>query len=187
MRMHERLEVPTLVSGDLRLRPFRDDDHTLIEEAAQDPYIPKTTSVPKVPSAVASKEYIERQWEKARKRQAYSFVIERPHGTAVGYIGVFLKDIAEGRASLGYWLVPSARGRKTSSLALKVVARWALEELGIPRLELYIEPWNQASIATAERSGFAREELLQNVEIGDHQRDMYLFRLSPPRGKDVAH
>lgn len=170
------LEVPTLVSGDLRLRPFREDDHALIEEAAEDPYIPTTTSVPAVPSSQASKAYVERQWTKARESQGYPFVIERPLGAPVGFIGLFLGDIAEGRASVGYWVVPSARGRGTSSLALMTMARWALEVLHIPRLELYIEPWNHASITTAERAAFTQRSLLPGHQtVGNERVDMYLY------------
>ncbi len=49
-------------------------------------------------------------------------------------------------------------------------------EEAIPRLELYVEPWNLASIRTAEMSGFKREGLLRSwQEVGDERKDMYMY------------
>ena len=44
------------------------------------------------------------------------------------------------------------------------------------RLELLIEPWNTASVRTAERAGYEREGLLRSyLEIGGRRRDMLLY------------
>ena len=44
------------------------------------------------------------------------------------------------------------------------------------RLELYIEPWNLASIRTAERAGYEREGLLRShQEIAGERCDMVLY------------
>jgi [ribosomal protein S5]-alanine N-acetyltransferase len=80
---------------------------------------------------------------------------------AVGQAGLWLRDISRGRAEVGYWVVGSARGRGAAALAAGALAVWALGELGIPRAELYVEPWNSASIRSAERAGFRREGLLR--------------------------
>jgi [ribosomal protein S5]-alanine N-acetyltransferase len=63
---------------------------------------------------------------------------------------------------------------------LQALALWALDELRIPRVELYAEPWNTASILTAERAGFQREGLLRSwQEVGDTRRDMYMYARLP--------
>jgi RimJ/RimL family protein N-acetyltransferase len=41
---------------------------------------------------------------------------------------------------------------------------------------LYVEPWNVASIRTAEGAGFQREGLLRSwQEVGGVRKDMYMY------------
>jgi RimJ/RimL family protein N-acetyltransferase len=50
---------------------------------------------------------------------------------------------------------------------------WAFKHLDVDRLSLFIEPWNMASIKTAERAGYEFEGLLGNWErVGGVSRDM---------------
>ena len=72
------------------------------------------------------------------------------------------------------------RGRSAAGYALKTLARWSLGVLGIPRLELNVEPWNEASIRTAERAGFQQEGLLRNwQDVGGKRKDMLMYSLLP--------
>ena len=76
------------------------------------------------------------------------------------------------------WLIPEARGQHLAGWALRGVVAFAFEELAIPRLHLFVEPWNTASARTAEFAGFAREALLRGWErIGHQQHDAYSFVL----------
>jgi RimJ/RimL family protein N-acetyltransferase len=89
-----------------------------------------------------------------------------------------LKDLNEGRASLGYWVVRSARGQGVAAEGLGAVAAWALGDLRIPRLQLYVEPWNAASRRTAERVGFRSEGLLRSwQQVGEQRRDMIMYSI----------
>ncbi|HEY1104900.1 MAG TPA: GNAT family protein, partial [Agromyces sp.] len=118
--------------------------------------------------------YIRRQWSRATDGVGYSFAIAEADGRAVGQIGLW--PGAHGRASVGYWVAKSARGRGCARLGMQTIAAWALDELRIPRLELHVEPWNAASWQSAERAGFTREGLLRSwQEIGGERRDMYVY------------
>lgn len=121
--------------------------------------------------------FVERQWSRAELGTGYSFAIaDADTGHGVGQIGLWLKDLSEGRASIGYWVVRSARGRQAAATALKALALWGLHDLQVPRLELYVEPWNTASVTTAERAGFLRQGLLRSwQEVGGTRRDMYMY------------
>jgi RimJ/RimL family protein N-acetyltransferase len=175
------LAVPTLTAGPFRLRPFGLADTDVVREAAQDPYIPLVTTVPAAFTEAEGRRFIERQWQRAERGAGYSFAIaDAGTDRAVGQAGLWLRDGCADRASLGYWVVASARGQRAAGHAITAVARWALGELRIPRLELYVEPWNQASIATAERAGFCREGLLRSwQEIGGERRDMLMYSMLP--------
>jgi ribosomal-protein-alanine N-acetyltransferase len=163
------------------LRPFEATDLDLVSEASGDPHIPPITTVPAVFSERESLRFIERQWDQARLGQGYPFVIASAEtGRGLGAIGLMLRNFDDGRASVGYWVVRSARGRGAATYALRAVATWALGDLQIPRLELFVEPWNTASIVTAERSGFRWEGLLRAWQrVGTERRDMFAYSRLP--------
>ena len=178
------LVVPTLFAPPYRLRPWELSDLDLVREASGDPYIPLITSVPSAFSEAEGVAFIERQWSRARLGQGYPFVIAgAATDRGVGVIG--LRNVDEGRVSIGYWVVKPARGRGTAAHALRAVAAWGLGELRIPRLELTVEPWNVASIVTAERCGFHREGLLRAWSlrawnrVGTERCDVFMYSRLP--------
>jgi [ribosomal protein S5]-alanine N-acetyltransferase len=179
------LHVPELPAGPhYALRPWRMADLDLVREASLDPVIPLVTTVPAVYSKEAGTAFVERQWGRPVSGAGWPFVIVRAcDGRAVGTVGLW-PDRHE-RASLGYWVVRSARERGAALAGLRAVTDWALDELGLARLELYVEPWNAGSIRTAERAGYRREGLLRSWQkVGDERREMFMYALLPgePRG-----
>jgi ribosomal-protein-alanine N-acetyltransferase len=174
------LRVPELQEGPIRLRPFLLSDLSLIRQAATDPYIPAVSSVPSNFSDDEGRAFIARQHDQAIHGHGYSFAISEaadPH-LGIGGLGLWLHEIESGRASIGYWVIPSARGKGLAGWALRGAVAFAFEVLSIPRLHLFIEPWNIASQRTAEFAGFTREALLLGWErINDIQRDVYSYSL----------
>jgi RimJ/RimL family protein N-acetyltransferase len=171
------LSVPTLAAGPFQLRPFTLVDIDAVQEASADPHIPLITTVPAAFTENEGRRFIERQWSRAEQGTGYSFAIANADtDRAVGHAGLWLKDVDEGRASVGYWIIGSARGHRAAAIAALVLAQWAHHELRIPRLQLYVEPWNTASIRTAERAGFQREGLLRSwQDVGGARKDMYMY------------
>jgi RimJ/RimL family protein N-acetyltransferase len=85
-----------------------------------------------------------------------------------------------GLASVGYWLLARERGRGSASRALRLLARWALTELGVERLYHTTAPGNVASQRVAERAGFTREGLLRaHLRTPKGRRDSVIFSLLP--------
>jgi RimJ/RimL family protein N-acetyltransferase len=174
------LRVPELRLGPVLLRPFLPSDLPLVRQAATDPYIPAVTSVPSAYSDDGGRAFIERQQDQAAEGHGYPFVIadSADPRQGLGGLGLWLHEIESGRASIGYWVIPAARGKKVAGWALRGVVAFAFEVLAIPRLHLFIEPWNIASQRTAECAGFTQEALLQEWErINDVQRDVYAYAL----------
>ena len=96
----------------------------------------------------------------------------------LGSIGLWLQEIESGRASIGYWLVEGAHGRGLAASALRAVVSFAFGALSIPRLHLFVEPWNVASARTAQAAGFRREATLRGWErIDGAQHDADCFAL----------
>ena len=188
------LMVPRLESGPVLLRPFALSDLPLIRQASTDPYIPSVTSVPSTYSDDGGRAFIERQQSQASGGHGYPFVIAESSNPdrGLGGLGLWLHEIESGRASIGYWVAPGARGNNLAGWALRGVVTFAFEVLAIPRLQLFIEPWNIASQRTAEFADFTQEALLRGWERIDHvQRDVFSYALLrqgdsfPPRAEDV--
>ena len=92
--------------------------------------------------------------------------------------GVSLFGFVDGRAGIGYWLAPEARGRGVATRSVRLVAPWAFEELRVARLELTCGPDNVASQRVAQRCGFMREGLLRShMPFKGGRRDTVLFSL----------
>ncbi|MGW6721606.1 GNAT family N-acetyltransferase [Streptomyces sp. NPDC054995] len=189
----EPLTVPSMSAGpDFVLRPWEMSDLPLIREASLDPYIPLITTIPAPYSEAAAEAFVRRQWGRAATGAGYPFAIVRSRDRRpVGAIGLWLRELPEGRASLGYWLTDLARGQGVARAALRTVTGWALRDLGVPRLQLYIEPWNTASARIAEDIGFRREGLLRGwQQVGDERRDMAVYALlngdGPADGRAVT-
>jgi ribosomal-protein-alanine N-acetyltransferase len=174
------LVVPEIPSGPVVLRPFMSSDLGLIRHAASDPYIPTISSVPKVYSDEGARAFIARQHSRSTDGHGYPFVIADASepGRGAGALGLWLHEIEDGRASVGYWMSPPARGNGWAGWALRGAVIFAFDVLAIPRLHLFIEPWNIASQRTAEFAGFTQEALLRGWERFDQvQHDVYCYAL----------
>jgi ribosomal-protein-alanine N-acetyltransferase len=128
------------------LRAFVDGDAHLIQDVSTDPFIPLITSAQDVPDIEAAHAFIHRQQARLDDHAGYSFAIaDSASNEAIGQIGLWLPDPMQGRVSIGYWVAARHRGRGIAKHALALISTWGLGLPGVHRLELYVEPWNQAS------------------------------------------
>jgi RimJ/RimL family protein N-acetyltransferase len=111
----------------------------------------------------------------------YSFgIFDRETGKLVGGVGINFIDWPHRRANLGYWLRTHATGRGYASEAANVLACWALEALGLQRIEIVAAVDNIASQKVAERAGATREGILRNRCQGSRTpRDAVMFSFIP--------
>jgi len=176
------LVLPTLVGDAVRLRAFTPGDLPVVREAAADPQIPLITSVPAHGDDDACLAFVARQAERLATGAGYPFAIADRSDVAVGHVYLGLRDLDHGRATVGYWVAGSHRGRGLAGDAVRTLVRWAVTLPGIDRLELYVEPWNVASARTATSAGFVHEGLLRSWEtVGDERRDMDVYALLRPQ------
>ena len=153
---------PDLCAGAIRLRRWSLDDLACIREASADPRIPEGTTVPAECSDDAGRAFIERQWSRLDNGEGISLAIESGHlARAVGLVVLLLRPQL-GVAGLGYWVVPSARRRGYATCAVRLLSDWALAEIGIERVEAWVEPENAASRRVLETVGFEFEGRLRS-------------------------
>lgn len=171
-----RYPAPDLTDGSTCLRAWTLDDLECVEEASSDPRIPEGTTVPAVYTAVAGREFIERQWSRVESGEGLSLAIA-PQSTpaAIGLVVLTLRPQA-GVAGIGYWVVPSARGGGHASRAVQLLSDWALSEAGIARVEAWVEPENLASQRVLTTAGFECEGTLRSfLAFATRRADAMVF------------
>lgn len=116
------------------LRSSLDEDVPLIQDVSADPLIRLITRVPTTPRAEEARAFISRQRARLTSGEGYSFAIaDVETGQAVGQIGLWLRDLAQGRASLCYWVSAQHRRRVFASNARRAVSQvWAHHPEGSP-------------------------------------------------------
>ena len=151
-----------LSDGVILLRPWSTDDLACVEAASRDPRIPEMTTVPSEYREAEGRAWIARQHGRLDLGEGLSLAIaDVEDAVARGYAGLLLREMLR-TAGIGYWLVPDARGGGRATRAVGLLARWALAEAGVDRVEAHVEPGNDASQRVLERAGFRRERLLRS-------------------------
>lgn len=175
------LQLPTLAGSRVRLRAFEPSDAPLIQAASFDPLIPLITSVPTSAAHDEAVSYIDRQHDRLTTRAGYSFaIVDAGSDQPVGQIGLWLHDIRDNRANVGYWIGEDFRRRGYAVDAVRTITEWALGMPEVDRLELYVEAWNEGSWRTAADAGFQCEGLLRQWQkVGPARKDMFMYSLLP--------
>ena len=126
-------------------------------------------------------EVLERDLSRWAEGTRATFSIRDEADVCLGHVWVILGDLADPkRGSVGYWLLPEARGKGFATRSVQLISRWALGDLGLARLSLFAEPSNEASRRVAQRSGYVEEGVLRSyMEIGDRRVDCAVFSLLP--------
>jgi RimJ/RimL family protein N-acetyltransferase len=162
------------------LRPWKPSDAGAVTTACQDPEIARW--IPFIPSPYTeadARDFLEQcrlNWDLG---EAYNFAVVDKQGELLGSIAIRIRRFSTGH--IGYWVASDARGRGIATRALETLCRWAIDELGLKRLELVTDPRNIASQRVAEKAGFRREGILRSaLEYRDGtRRDSLMFSLLP--------
>jgi len=82
--------------------------------------------------------------------------------------------------NLGYWVRTSRRGQGIAGQAARLAARFALETLGLVRVEVVVAVENTASLQVAEKIGAHREGVLRNrIIVRAQVLDAVMYSFTP--------
>ena len=158
--------APSTASGSVLLRPFVAEDAPHLYEAAResiDPLCEWMTWCRPEYSLQDSERFIIQAAEDWAKGERYSFAImDTSDGTFLGSAGINHLNRTHGFANLGYWVRNSKTRRGVATAATMQIARFALGQLGLNRLELLIPADNLASQRVAQKAGAKFEGLLRS-------------------------
>jgi RimJ/RimL family protein N-acetyltransferase len=143
------VELPTLTDGVVTLRPKRPEDADAITAAAQDPEIPRWTSVPSPYTRQHAVEFTAQ-----RDPRAASLLAVDADGRLLGSFSVMEIDRERGYGEIGYRVAADARRRGVATRAVTLLRDWAVEQVALSELEIMTAPENVGSRRVAERAGF---------------------------------
>jgi RimJ/RimL family protein N-acetyltransferase len=175
--------VPALGDESVSLREWTQADVPAMIAAYADPAIVRFSWPHSRPYAEADAFAFLAEQESMRGRaEELHFALVHPAdtGAVLGSASLYAIDLEERTAAVGYWLLPAARRRGIATRAVRLLARWAFDELAIARLELTCGPENVASQRVAARCGFVREGVLRShMAFKGGRRDTVLHGLLP--------
>lgn len=173
------LPDPPLDDGTVALRPWRSGDLGDLVRACQDPEIPRWTAVPSPYGKNDAREYLARvEVDRRSGRELGLAVVDAGDGALLGSCGLARFDWQDRKVEVGYWIAAWARRRSAGSRATALLSRWALTALGIERVELLVNPLNEASQRLAASAGFTREGVLRAYRRRKGEReDLIMFSL----------
>ncbi|GAA0598084.1 GNAT family N-acetyltransferase [Streptomyces crystallinus] len=161
-----RSDQPALaVSAGLFLRPWELDDASFVYQAYQDPAIQHWTRR-RADCEIETRGWIAR-WRQGWRAEtdAHWAVARSDDGALVGWVALCSLDLAVGRSDCRYWILPSMRGLGVAPAAVSTLASWALDTVGLHRIEIAHPMSNQAACRVALKSGFPPESTRRSAQL----------------------
>jgi RimJ/RimL family protein N-acetyltransferase len=172
------LPDPPLTDGEIQLRAWERRDAAAVTAACQDPEIPRWTVVPYHYTERHARDFINGTAADLASGRELALAIVDSDDRLAGAVGLANFDWPDLKGEIGYWVAAEARGRSLGTRATRLLAVWAIEQLGLERVELLVNPRNEASQRLAERAGFTREGTLRRYRRRHGVReDLVMFSL----------
>jgi ribosomal-protein-alanine N-acetyltransferase len=174
--------IPTLVQGDISIRPIRLRDSRVLEREllANRSWLRKWEATnPYAPMSFDVRASIRSLLNNAREGAGVPFIIEY-RGELAGQLNV--SSIAYGSlssATIGYWVAERFAGRNLTPTAVALATDHCFFSLGLHRMEICIRPENAPSLRVVEKLGFRYEGLRRRyIHINGDWRDHFCFALT---------
>ncbi|HSC04475.1 MAG TPA: GNAT family N-acetyltransferase [Solirubrobacteraceae bacterium] len=148
-------------------------DERWLDEVADlvaDPDVRRFTRIPEPPHEGFARSWIDRYEAGRREGSREGFAALDGERRFVG-LGLAPEiDRAAGELELGYIVARQARGRGIATEILRLLTRWAFDEVGAQRAYLIIDVKNPASRRVAERCGYRLEGVMRSIHVKQGRR-----------------
>jgi RimJ/RimL family protein N-acetyltransferase len=173
-----RAPSPALADDAVRLEPLDERYIPDFERMLDDADIVRHTRVPTNPPRGFAAKWIGRYVKGWQDGSCAGFAILAEEAALVGFVAIVDLDLRAREGEIGYAIVSEARGRGVAGRALRLVTDWALDGLGLERVELRIDVANEPSIRVAERAGYRRDGVLRSLHFKEDMRsDLAIYSL----------
>lgn len=162
-RADRRFPDSEIAGGGLRLRALRGGDIDDVAAACVDPLTQRWLPLPRPYTRETALAFVS-DFAVAQRDSGDGVVFAvEVDGRLHGCIDLKHTDWNAATTEVGYWVAPWGRGAGLAGRAAAVLARWALTEQGMERVEIRAAVDNVASQRAAEVAGFTREGLLRSA------------------------
>lgn len=174
--------VATIETARLRLRHFTADDTPAIYAYACDPEIARLGMWPPSASLEETRDEICAIVEGYQGSTQWTWVIERKDDQSViGRCDLLRYRREHQSVEISYALARHAWGQGYATEAMRALAGFAFDELGLHRLEAIVLAFNAASIRVLEKIGMQREGVKREAYFLDGNFvDLYCYGLLTP-------
>jgi RimJ/RimL family protein N-acetyltransferase len=153
---------PLLADETIRLVPLTRRHEPGVAALVREEDVRTYTRVPTDAPPGFAATWVARYEEGWRDGSRAGFAIETPDGEFLG-LGMFVRLEREARqGEIGYVVGPAARGKGVATRALRLLTEWGFSDLGLERIELWIDTTNPGSERVAEGAGYLREGVLRS-------------------------
>lgn len=173
------MQLPTLTTDRLILRPFRMDDVPAVENMLSTPHIDEhTLNFPHPYPPGFAEGWISRHQGWAEHGTHLQWAVALQDDTPVGAIGIALRaDPAHG--DIGYWIGPDHWNKGYATEATRAVIAYGFDTLGLPRIQASCFVGNDASARVLQKAGMTEEGTLREHLLKDGvPRDVRLFAIT---------
>lgn len=173
------MEYVELSAGGLLLRPFRPEDAEAVFVACQDDEIQRWTTVPSPYQRKDADWFVASCGERWSAHNPTFACVDAASGELLGSFDLQECAAEEGPLT-GFWVAPDARGRGIAVTAVQRLARWAFDDLALPRVRWAAYVGNTPSRRVAERAGFVMEGTARlGLEQRGQRRDAWTASMLP--------
>jgi RimJ/RimL family protein N-acetyltransferase len=160
----------------IRLVPLTRADEPSLAVLIEDEDVRRYTRVPSDATGDFAATWIGLYEDGFRDGSRAGFAVETHDGEFLG-VGLFVRIDREGlQGEIGYVVGAAARGRGVATRTLQLLTEWGFSELGLERIELWIDTTNPGSERVAERAGYVREGVLRSYWFKeDIRRDFAIW------------
>lgn len=171
--------LPVLTGPRVVLRQMTPSDAPAVQAVFSDRETLRYTNITPHESLEDALAYVEKQRVGFRDRNYFCWgVARRTDDRIMGIVVLFHLDLKHERAELGYALGRDYHNQGFGTEALRLLLRFAFEQLNVHRLEADVDPRNGPSIRLIEKQGFQREGLLkERFLIQGERQDALLLGL----------
>lgn len=149
------MSMDKLTYGKIRLRPLEPEDLEFLYQWENDPSIWQVSNTLVPFSRYILKQYLEESHRDIFETKQLRLIIEDQNGRAVGAIDLFNFDPFHQRAGIGILIYKQDdRGKGLATDALTLIAKYAVDVLGLHQLYANITVDNQSSIHLFKKVGF---------------------------------
>ncbi|CDX30373.1 GNAT family protein [Mesorhizobium sp. WSM4935] len=169
---------PILLTTRLRLRQFRAEDADAMHECFADPEAMRFWNTPVHTKRIDTERVVLRYIDCTPSYYRHWAVADFETDRCLGLVSYHDGHIRNKRAAIGYFINPAYQSRGMATEAVSAMLDFCFEDLGLHRLQAFIDPDNTPSRKLAEKLGFEPEGLLRDhLRVGDSWRDEILYAL----------